>query len=383
MAIKSKTREELPVTPALITWARTRAGLSIDEAGKKFRRIQEWEAGASAPTYSQLEQLADALKVPVAVFFFPEPPDVPDIARTFRTLPDVEFEQIPSRIQLLLRKAKALQLNLLELTGGRSLSNRLITRDLSLEVTADLAQSAEKVRDYLGISLDIQQAWPDDETALKEWRRALLSVGVYVFKDAFRNNEFSGFCLFDEVVPIIYVNNSSAKTRQIFTLIHELAHLLYRTSGIDTIHDEYLGHLQNDARAVEVFCNQFAAELLFPEAVFATELKGQKPTEATAEKLAARFHVSREFVYRRFLDEGLIDEATYTAAAARWAKQMKGGAGGDYYWTKLSYLGRDYVEMALSEYRQNRINESQLAEYLDTKPRNLPGLEEYFSRGAV
>jgi len=117
--------------------------------------------------------------------------------------------------------------------------------------------------------------------------------------------------------------------------------------------------------------------------VFATELKGQKPTEATAEKLAARFHVSREFVYRRFLDQDLIDEATYTAAAARWANQMKGGAGGDYYWTKLSYLGRDYAGMALSEYRQNRINEYQLAEYLDTKPRNLPGLEEYFSRGAV
>ncbi|MGZ9081829.1 MAG: helix-turn-helix domain-containing protein [Rhodoplanes sp.] len=357
--------------------------MSIDEATKKFRHIQDWESGNSSPTYPQLEALAEILKVPIAVFFFPEPPDIPSISKTFRTLPDVEFEQIPSQIQLLLRKAKALQLNLIELTGGRALSDRLITRDLPFNAETDLVVAAEQVRDFLGISLSMQQAWGDDESALKEWRRVLLSSGVYVFKDAFRNTEYSGFCLYDDVVPIIYVNNSSAKTRQIFTLFHELAHLLYRTSGIDTLHDEYVDHLQNDARKIEVFCNRFAAEFLVPERVFIEELIGQRPTEATAERLAAQFHVSREVIFRRFLDRGLIDEAIYSKAAARWAKQMKGDKGGNYYWTKLSYLGRDYVALALSEYRRNRISESQLAEYLDTKPRNLAGIEGYFSRGAV
>jgi Zn-dependent peptidase ImmA (M78 family) len=379
----TRTREELPVTPALIAWARARAGLSIEEASKKFRHLQEWENGKSGPTYTQLEDLADKFMVPIAVFFFPEPPDVPSISKTFRTLPDVEFEQIPSRMQLLLRKAKAMQLNLVELTGGRGLADRLITRDLTFGPRTDLAQSAEQVRTYLDVSLQTQKAWPDDEFALKEWRRILLSAGVYVFKDAFRDNEYSGFCLYDEVIPIIYVNNSSAKTRQIFTLFHELAHLLYRTSGIDTIHDEYVDHLQDDAKKIEIFCNQFAAEFLLPERVLDAEIAGQKATEATAEKLAARFHVSREVIYRRFLDRGLIDEATYSSAAKRWAKQMKGGSGGDYYWTKLSYLGRDYVAMALSEYRQNRITETKLAEYLDTKPRNLASIEDYFSRGTV
>lgn len=110
--------EELPVTPALITWARSRAGVSIADASQTFKKIQAWEAGLSAPTYPQLEQLADAFKVPVAVFFFPEPPSVPNISETFRTLPDTEFEQIPSKVRLLLRKAKAFQLNLMELTGG-------------------------------------------------------------------------------------------------------------------------------------------------------------------------------------------------------------------------------------------------------------------------
>jgi transcriptional regulator with XRE-family HTH domain len=135
--------EELPVTPALITWARTRAGIPVEEATKSFKRIQAWEDGETSPTYPQLEQLADAFKVPVAVFFFPEPPVVPDIGATFRTLPEAEYQRIPSRVRLLLRKAKALQLNLMELTGGRNNSPRLIIRDLAFAPNVSLSRMAE------------------------------------------------------------------------------------------------------------------------------------------------------------------------------------------------------------------------------------------------
>jgi Zn-dependent peptidase ImmA (M78 family) len=371
--------EGLPVTPALIAWARTRAGLTIEDA-KNFGKIDEWERGESSPTYPQLEALANALKVPVAVFFFPEPPNVPDIAQTFRTLPATEFDQIPGRVKLLLRKAKAFQLNLMELTRGRNPAPRVITEDLRFSSGADLAEAASQLRSYLAVTIETQQSWPDDETALKEWRQTLQSVGVYIFKDAFKADEYSGFCLFDEVFPLIYVNNSAAKTRQIFTLFHELVHLLFETSGIDTIHDDYLSKLQGDSRRIEIFCNRFAAEFLFPEFIFAEAMKGQEPTEAMAKRLAARFHVSREFVFRRFLDRKWIDEPTYTSAATRWSQQRIAGKGGDYYWTKLSYLGRDYVALALSEFHQNRISETQLADYLDTKPKNLAGIEDYFAR---
>src|SRR5262249_50697623 len=137
-----------------------------------------------------------------------------------------------------------------------------------------------------------------------------------------------------------------------------------------------------DSRRIEIFCNRFAAEFLFPEFAFAEAMKGQEPTEAMAERLAARFHVSREFVFRRFLDRKWIDEPTYTSAATRWSQQRIAGKGGDYYWTKLSYLGRDYVALALSEFHQSRISETQLADYLDTKPKNLAGIEDYFARSS-
>jgi Zn-dependent peptidase ImmA (M78 family) len=377
--------EQIPINPAVLIWARERAGLSRDEAIQKFRRMGDWESGDAAPTYPQLEQLSDALKVPIAVFFFPEPPNVPSINETFRTLPDAELDQLPSRIRLLMRKAKAMQLNLTELTQGRNPAERLITRDLEFRPNVNITEITDAVRAYIGVSLEQQRAWRDDETALKEWRAALQRIGIFIFKDAFRVEEFSGFCLYDDEFPIIYVNNSSTKTRQIFTYFHELAHLIFHTSGIDKVRDGYIQRLAGDAKQIEVLCNRFASSFLLPDEAFDEALAGREPSEAAAELLAAQFHVSREVIFRRFLDRGWMTEPRYYQAVNQWNAQRQSGAGegggGNHYWTKLAYLGRDYVALALSQFHQNRIDENQLADYLDTKPKNVGTLEDYFARG--
>jgi len=268
--------EQLPVNPELLTWARERAGQSVEEAAQRFRRWTDWEVGRSSPTYPQLEQLAEMFKVPIAVFFFPAPPDVPSINETFRTLPEAELDRLPSRVRMLMRKAKAMQINLTELTDGRNPADRLITRDLVFPANADIAEMAAVVRDYIGVTLEQQQAWVGHETALKEWRTALLNVGVFVFKDAFRVDDFSGFCLYDDEFPIIYVNNSATKTRQIFTYFHELAHLVFHTSGIDKIRDGYIDRLVGNARQIEIACNSFAAQFLIPEGAFQAAMAGRE-----------------------------------------------------------------------------------------------------------
>lgn len=376
--------EQLPITPDMVKWARERAGLSLQEATKKFAKIEEWEAGSSSPTYSQLEQLASTFKIPIAVFFFPEPPDLPPIEETFRTLPATEFELIPSRVRLLLRKAKALQLNLHEMTQSTNPAERIITRDLEFHPDVSVEEMASAVREYIGISIGTQISWSDADAALEEWRKALWTVGIFVFKDAFRVTGYSGFCLYDDVFPVIYVNNSSAKTRQTFTLFHELAHLLFHTSGVDTAGDEYIARLEDEERRIEVLCNRFAAHFLVPDAEMAAALSDLEPSEQAAEVLATTFHVSREMIFRRFLDRGLIDQERYETAANSWAEQYQaGGVGGNYYWTKLAYLGREYVSLALNQYYKNRIDEEQLADYLDTKQKNVSNLEDYFERGAA
>ena len=68
------------LNPAVLTWARERAGLSLPEVARKLRKgvdlVERWEAGTSAPTYLELERLAyDVLQRPLAIFFFPSPPE--------------------------------------------------------------------------------------------------------------------------------------------------------------------------------------------------------------------------------------------------------------------------------------------------------------------
>jgi len=379
--------DPIPVTPTLVTWARTRAGYTLEDAVEKLKltKIAQWEDDTkpALPSYPQIEKMADAFKVPIAVFFFPEPPDLPSISETFRTLGSEQFKLIPPRIHLLLRKARAFQIGLSELHNGRNPAECLITRDLSFQPQVSIDTIAKHVREYLNISLEKQFSWRDNATALKNWRKAFLNVGVYVFKDQFRQRGFSGFCLYDDKFPIIYMNNTTAETRQIFTLFHELAHLLFHTSGVDTVDDYYITMLPKNQERIEVICNQLAARLLVPEDAFERSFNGEPASETTAEKLAALFNVSREVIFREFLDQKLISESDYNGAAKRWAGQKKTGTGGDHYNTKIASLGTEYIDLAFRRYYQNRIDEAQLADYLDTKPKNLGNLEEYISRRAL
>jgi Zn-dependent peptidase ImmA (M78 family) len=375
--------EQIPINPLMITWARKRAGFSIEEASEKFKKIGAWESEEedTSPTYPQLELLAELFRVPIASFFFPEPPKLPPISETFRTLPEAQLSEIESRMRLLLRKAKALQMSLAELNRGRNPAERLITQDLQFSTNVAVGEMATTVRDYLGVGIKQQCEWASPELALENWRKVLCDAGVFVFKDQFRARGYSGFCLYDDEFPIIYVNNTTAKQRQIFTLFHELAHLLFHTSGIDSDGDDYLPLLAGEARRIEVICNRFAGQFLVPDNDFEDAMAGQDVSEETARKLAAQFNVSWLVIYRKFYDRNLIGDPQYTQALGQQGDEWKGSTGGDYYNNQMTYLGRPYIGMALREYYQDRITETQLAEYLNIAPKNVSTLEERFLRG--
>lgn len=374
-----ESQEQLGITPAVVTWARSRAGYTLDEAAKYFKRIEAWEKGVASPSYSQLEMMADKFKCPVAVFFFPSAPDVTPIEKSFRTLPNQDFELIPRTVKSFLRKGQAMQLNLAELNDGKNPADRVITRDLRFDVNVMLDEMVALVRSYLGITLQEQYAWPSIEEALEQWRDAFARAGVFVFKDAFHTQGYFGFCLYEQDFPIIYVNNTSAKTRQIFTLFHELAHLLFHTSGIDVFDDSYIDNLPDNDRKIEIICNSFAAKFLVPDGDLNNALMGQPPTRETAVLMANRFKVSREVIYRKMLDRNLISQAEYTSAAAEWAKQTNADkSGGNYYYNQFAYLGSPYIDLALARFYQGRFDEHRLAEYLNIKPKNLAVFEQKY-----
>lgn len=69
--------------------------------------------------------------------------------------------------------------------------------------------------------------------------------------------DFRGYCLYDKYAPVIFINNDDSVKGRIFTLLHELAHILYGKNGIIL--------LDNENQKIEKTCNFIAGEILIPK----------------------------------------------------------------------------------------------------------------------
>lgn len=378
------------IQPSVLRWARESQGYSLDDVAIHLKRDVEeiiaWESGAATPTYAQLETLAYSLyKRPLAVFFLPAPPPEIKVKQEFRTLPDFELDQLATDTRYQLRLAHAHQISLQELNDGVNPTPHKIFSDIQLSENANVQETAASVRQYLEISVAAQAAWSTSDEALKIWRNAVEGVGIFVFKHSFKQKSISGFCLADKEFPVIYLNNSTAKTRQIFSLFHELAHLLLKVNAISKFDDSHIQYLPLKEKRIEQFCNALAAEILMPSDDFSFQLESlTKINDPSIQMLANRYHVSREAVLRRILDRGLVQQEYYEAKVNQWEEEFeKGGSGGDYYATQSTYLGERYLQLVFSKHYQGRLTLEQVADYLGVKTKSVAGLEEMMLRKAV
>ena len=374
------------INPKVLIWAREQAGFSQEEIAahlkKELQIIHEWEKGFSSPSFPQLEKLAKKYKRPTALFFFSEIPKEKSIKDSFRTLPEKKIIFIQPHLRFLIRKAKAMRINLLELNNNRNPAENFLLDDLTAGKKSINTVAAE-LRNYLGIGLETQKQFRNPDTAFKKWRHALEKHGVFVFKDAFKDDGFSGFCLYDKVFPIIWVNNSMSHSRQIFTLFHELAHLLFNRSDIEmsSSDEDYLENLSSADKRIEMFCNAFAGKFLVPDDAF-SKYRNIEVDDYNLKDIAKQFAVSREVILRKFLDNGKVTSAFYSRKVNQWrdeyeARQKKktGNSGGNANYTRRAYLGENYMEMVFSQYYQNNISTEQLADYLGVKVSRIPKME--------
>ncbi len=375
------------VNPEVLVWARLRSSYSVEEAQRNVssrpNALAEWESGESYPTYRQLEALANKYGRPVALFFFPEPPDEPPIDRRFRTFPNKEFRKLSPRIVKLIRQGVVRQLALYELFGSTQSSTSSIVDKLNFSVGSDPKVAAEQARSALSVSLTEQLRWRKDVVALRQWRNAIEDAGIYVFKHPFKDKNVDGFCLHDPLFPVIYLNSSQDKTRQIFTLLHELAHLLLRSSGIVQRDQSYVDTLKGKSYDIERFCDRFAAEFLLPEAQFnldATNL-AHNSLVSRATILSKDYSVSRIAVLYRLRNLGHISKSEFDKAfpilTKRKAESDKTNDNSEpYYYTNIkSYLGNKFLNAVFEQYYDGACTLSQLSDYLGVKSKNISKLE--------
>jgi len=374
-----------PINPVILSWAMQDLSLTPKEVAQKMsknfkeEKILRWLSGEDSPTYNQLEKLAySILKLPIAAFFLPEAPENVSITKRFRTLPDSLNEGISYKTRIAVRKAEYFQDVLSELYG-KNPSENPIFKTARTKIGNNLFESASKIRNLLGIDFNNQKSFINGYTAFNYYRETLEKLGVFTFQLQLEGDR--GFCLIGDEFPVIIVNSSDWINSKIFTLFHELSHILIDKEDVfKEIEDPIYSVNPN-----EVFCNALAAEILVPKEELRKKffLDSKTWDETYINKIAKTYSVSKQVILRRLLDLYYATKNDYERFSEKWhvefSKSKKlnreSSKGPTYYITKKSSLGKGYITTVIENFKIGKIGEIETSNYLDIKIKNLPRLE--------
>lgn len=350
------------IAPTLLTWAVERAGWDEETAARRFPQLAEWRAGSRRPTVKQLEKFAHATHAPFGQLFLPTPPEEPLPVPDMRTLRDATIARPSADL-----------LDTIDLCQRR----QDWYRDHAIEDGVDPvpyvgsatrrdepAVVAQQMREVLGIDPDDAPLAPNWSAALSllidhiEHSGTLVMINGVVGSDthrALRPEEFRGFTLADDRAPIVFVNGADSKAAQIFTLLHEFAHVWLGGSALS---DVALG--VEGSPPDERWCNAVAAEVLMPTGAVRAEFDGDLSAEGL-DALARRFTVSTLVVLRRLADLGYLtrdqhrvrfeeEERRVLALLAEARKERSGG--GDYYRVQPRRLSRQFARAVIASARE-------------------------------
>ena len=334
------------VNPELIRWARERADTAQEDLVPKFKKLAEWESGQVRPTFKQLESFAKAVHVPFGYLFLSDPPEEHLPIFDFRTVADTaKATASPDLIDTLYamqRRQAWLREHLVE--------NEV--EPLAFVASTHLADDPEAVGREMRRTLGLEGGWAAGvrtwQNAVNELRRMIEQLGVMaVINGVVGNNthrklrvgEFRGFALTDPYAPLIFVNGADAKSAQMFTLAHELAHIWLGKGGLSGFENLIPGGAN-----VEDWCNRAAAEFLLPSHELRERWAHVRRQQHKFEVLARLFKVSPVVAARRAMDLKLVDRSTFFEFYEHYtSREYRGGttsSGGDFYNNQNARVGK-------------------------------------------
>ncbi len=350
------------VKPELLRWARERAGVGIEDLCRKFPAAEAWERGEAKPTLKQLEAFAKATFVPMGYLFLPEPPEerlpIPDLRTVRNKAIRRPSPDLLDTIYLMQRRQAWLREELIECEA----------EPLGFVGSARLADDPEAVGREMRRIVGLEEAWaatiPTWREAVGELRRAIERLGVMaVINGIVENNthrkldveEFRGFALSDAYAPLIFVNGADAKSAQMFTLIHELAHIWLGKSALTDA-----GLASRPSQEIESWCDRAAAEFLVP----ARELKAcwgdVRRRQSPFEIIARRFKVSPIVAGRRAMDLRLVDQEMFFAFYRKCVEEERtrsaGVGGGDFYNNQNTRVGEMFATQVIRAAKEGRLS---------------------------
>ncbi|MGQ0650235.1 MAG: ImmA/IrrE family metallo-endopeptidase [Gemmatimonadaceae bacterium] len=349
------------VRPNLLRWARERSQIDEARLNSRFPRLGAWERGEIQPTLRQLEEFATATHTPLGYLFLPEPPEerlpVPD----FRTVGGLAGRRPSPDLLDTIYTMQQRQSWLREILVETHTEPRGFVG--SARLTDDPDGVGREMRRVVGLGdgwAGRVRTWQEAVSAL---RRAIEDLGVVaVINGVVGNNthrtlsvdEFRGFALSDEYAPLIFVNGADAKSAQMFTLAHELAHVWLGAEGVSGFPGLFPGGTD-----VEDWCNRSAAEFLVPAQELRAHWREVRDEAGSFETIARLFKVSPVVAARRALDLGLIDRETFFGFYDTYTRREHGrsteSGGGGFYNSQNTRVGELFATHVLRAAMEGRI----------------------------
>ncbi len=338
------------VRPELLRWACERAGFDIGELAHRIPQLPAWERGEKQPTFKQLAAFAKATHTPFGFLFLAAPPEerlpIPDL-RTLARRPARPSPDLLDTIYAMQRRQDWLREERLD---GEADAMEFVG---SARLTDEASAVGQEMRRAVGLGDGWAGEVPSWEEAVSELRRRIEGLGVMaVVNGVVGNNthrkldveEFRGFALTDRHAPLIFVNGADAKSAQMFTLAHELAHVWLGPQGEGV--SGFEGLFPGDDRT-EKFCDQAAAEFLVPARELKERWREVKGTPDPFERIARYFKVSPIVAGRRAMDLRLVNRETffdfYNAYTQRERQRAKAAGGGDFYNNQNTRVGAAFA----------------------------------------
>jgi Zn-dependent peptidase ImmA (M78 family) len=331
-------------------WAAARSGNEPAELAPRFPQLAAWLNGERQPTLKQLEAFSRATHTPLGFLFLPAPPPEPLPIPDFRTVKQRPARPSPDLLDTIYAMQRRQDWLREERLEGDA-------HPLEIVGNARLHDDPASVGQEMRRTLGLEAGWAGQVTtwreAVSELRRRIESLGVItvingiVGNDTHRKlevDEFRGFALTDRHAPVVFVNGADAKSAQMFTLAHELAHVWLGTEGEGL--SGFEGLWPGDGR-VEKFCDQAAVEFLVPAAELREVWREARRQPDAFECVARHFKVSPIVAGRRAMDLRLVSRDSffdfYNAYTQREQKRAETTRGGDFYNNQNTRVGAQFA----------------------------------------
>ena len=302
-------------SPEVLRWLRESSGWGIDEISGRLNTtpavIRDLESGIRSPTLVQLEKMSASYRYPLAAFFLSKPKKQKPLPKDYRFLPGGGRGVFDKKTLIAIRRSRRLQ-NL-----GRELSSNIKIQTAPKVHRADLeddtASIATKLREKIGLTLEKQIKFANAHKMFNHLRDVLGNANILVFQFPMPVEDARGFVLADESPAVITVNSKDTIEARLFTLMHELGHVLLGETAIDMP-----GIPTKTRNLTERWCDAFSSSFLLPAGIDEALLETPQPTHTeTLDRLSKKYKVSKAALLYKMRDLGSISEAECNLVLAR------------------------------------------------------------------